>query len=173
MRTDHQLKTGCRAAVAQARRITEQITPLETDCGALCGARCCGGDENTGMELFFGESSPELTVKTGSDGVLVAVCNGTCSRNMRPLSCRIFPLYPVVSMGRRGIRVRAVIDPRAGGLCPLLNADNAQPTARFRHAVRRAGQRLARCRTLRREMERTGQLLSEIVLLNSRLTKEQ
>lgn len=34
----------------------EAVTPLKPfNCGRLCSARCCSGDENDGMGLFPGE----------------------------------------------------------------------------------------------------------------------
>lgn len=41
----------------QAYRILNDTTPLEVDCGQLCGARCCQseGEEESGMYLFPGE----------------------------------------------------------------------------------------------------------------------
>ena len=39
-------------AVLAARELLENLTPLKTDCGRLCQAACCQGDENTGMLLF-------------------------------------------------------------------------------------------------------------------------
>ena len=33
------------------------LTPLKSDCGRLCGAVCCKGDDETGMLLFPGEES--------------------------------------------------------------------------------------------------------------------
>ena len=44
--------------VSRARRLLADLTPLQTDCGALCGGACCKGDEGTGMLLFPGEDTP-------------------------------------------------------------------------------------------------------------------
>ena len=48
-------------ALLAARDLLEQVTPLSTDCGALCGAACCqdSPDEDSvaGM-LLFPEEAP-------------------------------------------------------------------------------------------------------------------
>lgn len=36
----------------KAYRMLEKLTPLQGDCGKLCGSRCCGGDDSRGMLLF-------------------------------------------------------------------------------------------------------------------------
>ena len=46
---------------------------------------------------------------------LLVICPGTCRREERPLSCRIFPLLPLP--GETGIRVQT--DERARAVCPL------------------------------------------------------
>ena len=119
-------------------RILDDATPTGSDCGLLCGARCCDGGPGDGMLLFPGEEL--LYQKTGlPDGwtigesrirlpgrdkpVAILVCSGTCDRRLRPLSCRIFPLLPRVD-ARGGIRLEP--DLRALPLCPLLtSAGNA------------------------------------------------
>lgn len=64
-------------------KIIKDYTPLTVDCGVLCNHACCKGDENTGMLLFpFEETS--LDVKITEDGNRLAVCNGSCDRNIRP-----------------------------------------------------------------------------------------
>ena len=44
-------------AVRAARELLRDVTPLKTDCGKVCGARCCRSleGEETGMLLFPGE----------------------------------------------------------------------------------------------------------------------
>ena len=99
-----------REAVEKARECLEKVTPLESDCGELCAARCCRSleGEETGMLLFPGEEEryqhmEGWKVLSGSAGNVV-VCPGRCNRNERPLSCRIFPLLPVVRKGEIVIR---------------------------------------------------------------------
>ena len=75
--------------------ILGELTPLKADCGQLCGCACCKGDDKTGMRLFPHEESALNIIETSSN-VRLAVCNGTCDRNKRPLACRIFPFFPTV-----------------------------------------------------------------------------
>ena len=48
--------------VLQARALVGGLTPLKSDCGALCGAACCQADEDGqgGMYLFPGEEARAL-----------------------------------------------------------------------------------------------------------------
>lgn len=107
-------------------RILKNTTPLKYDCGLLCNSKCCAGDQNSGMclfpgeELMFDKMESFLNIrkdKLSNTDVLFAVCNGTCNRKYRPLSCRIFPLVPY--LGQDG-RLTIIEDPRAKYLCPLL-----------------------------------------------------
>jgi len=100
------------------------VTPIKADCGKLCGAACCKGDSDTGMYLFPNEAvmlgSTDHKIKDVS-GRKLFVCDGTCDRNFRPLSCRIFPLIPYVdSEGRLSV----IFDQRAKGICPIAHAND-------------------------------------------------
>ncbi len=101
--------------VSAARALIGSLTPLSQDCGALCGAACCRPDEdgNGGMYLFPGEDWAG-EIRAG-DFAPVAVCDGHCARETRPLACVIFPLTPVFSDGKWKVRM----DARARALCPL------------------------------------------------------
>lgn len=109
-----------------ARSRLNSKTPLKWDCGSLCSAECCKGDKSTGMLLFPGEeklladSGFEL-IRVGAGGKerFLAVCAGKCRRRERPLSCRIFPLFPFVYEQRGEVKLRVIFDPRARGICPL------------------------------------------------------
>lgn len=107
----------------------ESVTPLEVDCGKLCNGACCEvTDEITGMYLFPFEEceynplpkwskiyDTDFEWKSGKMAPLFT-CDGTCERDKRPLSCRIFPLVPYVHPGER---MRIIMDPRGKGICPL------------------------------------------------------
>lgn len=119
--------------------LLRSVTPLEFDCGRLCNGKCCKGDEKTGMLLFPGEEAlidPDINVIETESGEKIAVCNGTCDRNRRPLSCRIYPLFPVVSEDGS---VNVIFDLRAD--CPLASG-SYKFTRRFVKAVRRVGKYL-------------------------------
>ena len=113
-------------------KMLDDVTPLIVDCGGLCNGACCkGGEEISGMYLFPGEKimykdMPEwaeicesnFTYDNGRRTELI-VCNGTCERYLRPLSCRIFPLIPYA---KRGEKLKIIMDIRAKGVCPLAKA---------------------------------------------------
>lgn len=106
-------------------------TPLFGDCGELCGKACCESDDSiddeTGMYLFPGEKAlflnrPNFKVVSSdftyeNDKLAdIVICKGPCTRDARPLSCRIFPLIPYF---RKDSGLKIIIDPRAKHLCPL------------------------------------------------------
>ena len=135
------------AAVSAAREKLNQATPLKKDCGRVCGARCCRPmeGEETGMLLFPGEAEayagkPGWQVRKTARGDRV-ICPGTCDRDERPLSCRLFPLLPLIADGG-GIRV--VTDLRAKAVCPLARQGKSAMDPAFAEAVREAGEILAR-----------------------------
>ena len=134
------------AAVSAAREKLNNVTPLKKDCGRVCGARCCRPleGEETGMLLFPGEAEAyaELegwTVRHAAQGDIV-VCPGTCNREERPLSCRFFPLLPLI--GDDGA-IRVVMDQRARAVCPLARQGKSALDPAFIDAVREAGKLLA------------------------------
>ena len=103
-------------------------TPLLVDCGKLCNGACCESDDNeeTGMYLFPGEkalfeNNPEFKIVSSEfeyNGKCaeILICKGHCDRNIRPLSCRIFPIIPYI----KGNDFELIFDPRAKSLCPLV-----------------------------------------------------
>ena len=134
------------AAVSAAREKLKNVTPLKKDCGRVCGARCCRPleGEETGMLLFPGEAEAYAdregwTVRRASQGDMV-VCPGTCDREERPLSCRLFPLLPLI--GNDG-EIRVVTDLRARAVCPLARQGKSALDPAFIEAVREAGELLA------------------------------
>lgn len=121
-------------------KMLENVTPLRADCGVICNKNCCKGDENTGMLLFPFEETA-LKVKE-ENGLRVAVCDGTCLRSERPLSCRLFPFFPVMNIEGD---IEAVIDARGYGICPLTeHQSEIKFSRRFLRSVRRVGRILYR-----------------------------
>ncbi len=125
----------------RAYALLEDVTPLTTDCGAVCDGRCCRESaDSEGMLLFPGEEA--LLADTGftirpAEGGYLLTCDGTCDRAKRPLSCRIFPLFPLLTAEGR---VKAVYDPRGWRLCPLVRECAHVPLDRdFVRTVRRVG----------------------------------
>ena len=134
------------ATVSAAREKLKNVTPLKKDCGRVCGARCCRPleGEETGMLLFPGEAEAYdgkagFEVRKTARGDLL-ICSGICDREDRPLSCRLFPLLPVI--GDDG-KVRAVTDLRAKAVCPLARQGKSAMDPAFADAVREAGEILA------------------------------
>ena len=120
--------------------VLRRTTPLDFDCGKICNGKCCKGDEKTGMLLFPGEEKlidPDINVIETENGDKLAVCNGSCDRNRRPLSCRIYPLFPVVT--DEGY-VKVCFDYRAD--CPLSANNDYEFNKGFIKAVKRVGKYL-------------------------------
>lgn len=132
-------------AVQTARELLKTLTPLRTDCGRLCQGACCQGDEGTGMLLFPGEESlyaycdfarivPADFMLGGAQAKLF-VCAGHCPRDMRPLACRLFPLFlAFLKSGKTKVRM----DTRAASVCPLCDYGVIGLDGEFVDAARRA-----------------------------------
>lgn len=117
------------------------LTPLKADCGQLCEGACCKGDEDFGMRLFPHEES-YLNVRELEDGGRLAVCDGTCNRDERPLACRIFPFFPTID--EEG-EIFVEPDPRARNVCPLVvYIDDIVFDQKFFKALEKVGKLLAK-----------------------------
>lgn len=104
-----------------------ETTPLCVDCGKLCSGACCESDDNeeTGMYLFPGEEklfigNPDFRIIDSQflysgKRAKILICKGVCDRNIRPLSCRIFPIIPYIKEDKFSL----IFDPRAKSVCPL------------------------------------------------------
>ena len=127
-----------------ARKLLENITPLKTDCGRVCGGACCRSLEGdmTGMLLFPGEEDFYEDAEGFSmqpvPGGLLLTCSGTCDRALRPLACRMFPLLPLVR--EEGIRV--AVDARSRAVCPLSRHGKDGLDSAFVQAVQQVGELL-------------------------------
>lgn len=111
-------------------RLTDNVTPLPIDCGQLCNCSCCKGDEDMGMYLFPGErvmyeklpswaKISKCGIVLGGEKVDFISCAGSCDRSLRPLACRIFPLFPFIDIDGS---LKIIMDPRGKGICPLAKA---------------------------------------------------
>jgi hypothetical protein len=106
--------------IESAYELIAGLTPLKSDCGMLCDSACCKSrgymvlfpNEKELMDKHFDVSVKQLP---NYGAVYSAVCEGNCNRQIRPLSCRIFPLAPKVIDGMVYVR----LDPRARNVCPL------------------------------------------------------
>ncbi|MBQ8954764.1 MAG: hypothetical protein IJ048_11680 [Clostridia bacterium] len=128
----------------QARALLAGVTPMNRDCGRICGAACCQPDEDGkgGVFLFPGEAEligggwAQLSrVESGPGDGLMLTCGGTCDRNRRPLGCMIFPLTPEVD-GEGHVSMR--FDARARPVCPLLRNGLMGLRTDFREAAQQA-----------------------------------
>lgn len=116
------------------RKRLNRLTPLPFDCGRLCGGACCTGDSDTGMYLFpfeeqfykgkrgFKIFDSELLMQNGTP-IKIISCTASCLRSLRPVSCRIFPLFPYF---KKGSVPKAIIDPRAKGVCPITYPESSR-----------------------------------------------
>mgnify|MGYP003290760471 CR=1 FL=1 len=112
----------------KAYSLLEDLTPIPADCGKLCESACCKSpdEEEAGMYLYYKEevmlkNYPDIKIEETDftyDGMSakIAICDGTCDRHFRPLSCRIFPLVPYK---KENSPLTIIIDPRAKAMCPL------------------------------------------------------
>lgn len=131
----------------EAYDVLRKATPLKADCGKLCGGLCCKGDGDTGMELFCGEEellseAENFKITKTGDGRTLLVCDGTCDRNLRPLACRFYPLFPLVREENGKDVLEVIIDPRSKS-CPITSS-SIRIAGNFYAAVRRAGLYLMR-----------------------------
>lgn len=157
--------------LTEAREILAEITPLKRDCGRVCGRRCCSSPEgeDRGMLLFPGEEDLYENLEgwrilpAGLE--LLVICPGTCRREERPLSCRIFPLLPLP--GETGIRVAT--DERARAVCPLARQGKRCMDPAFAEAVGRAGEILMREPAQRAFLERLAEEQEELQAFRRRL----
>lgn len=124
--------------IAEARRILADVTPLEFDCGTLCGNLCCKDHApDVGVYLIPGElplfdgteewATFDFHSTMGYDfapswkhhrQIPFLKCTGLCAgeREKRPFECRTYPLLPY---RRADGDLEMRFSPWAGGVCPL------------------------------------------------------
>lgn len=161
----------------KAYEILYNETPLGFyNCGRLCDGLCCRGDES-GMWLFPGEDrlfrdKEGFTVceTEGNHGYPMVICSGECNRRERPLACRIFPLFPMVSEVDGEPDICVSVDPRAG-MCPLSHGSKPFDND-FVKAVRRAAQCMVRDPELYDYLKCVTEELEEIKYLKNLLKQE-
>ena len=124
-------------------RLLDRVSPIERDCGLLCGAVCCtcgeSGDE-LGIYLYPGEHKIhnkkddwlEWTVEAAEDydfpdswtgPVYFVKCKTppVCPRKKRPCQCRTYPLAPYIS--EDGILEMVYNDEQLPYSCPLIDRE--------------------------------------------------
>lgn len=150
--------------ILKAYELMERVTPLSTDCGRLCSAKCCKGDENTGMWLFPGEEELlkdtegfEIKNCEGNFGYKMLVCGGKCDRKTRPLACRLYPYFPMID----GDSFDARADIRGISSCPLLY-NNVKVNYPFIRQVRKTARLLSRDEEIRTYILNINKILDDI-----------
>lgn len=148
----------------KAYELLERVTPLTYDCGKLCDGLCCQGDGQTGMHLFPGEEEIIRNVDgfsilncEGNHGYKMVVCNGTCDRKYRPLACRIYPCFPMIT--EDGFDVRT--DIRGIGSCPILR-ENIRIDYSFIRQVRKVARLFSGNKELKEYILNVNSTLDEI-----------
>jgi len=134
--------------------ILRNITPLPSDCGRICGKKCCSAQTGSGIYLFPGEEDffrqeeswcnvqthPEGVQHFTGRGTILLSCNGICPREKRPLACRLFPLAPYLDKSG-SLEIR--FDKDLLFICPLVrlgDIDILNPA--FRDGVRQVWEEL-------------------------------
>lgn len=124
----------------EAIDIIGDATPLNFNCGTLCSRACC---ECEGymmvfpgeMELLQGKDYSFNQANLISYGKIdVVTCDGTCDRDYRPFSCRIYPLAPKFIDGELFVR----LDVRGRPTCPLCHKSMSALNPNFIKKVKQA-----------------------------------
>ncbi len=126
-------------------RFLDKVSPVPYDCGALCGAACCGTSEteftgDMGIYLLPGEDAvhdraddwlrwsehdaSEYDFPDSWDGKVYFVkCKDAprCPRDKRPIQCRTFPLEPHFTPEGELVMVRCDWDLPYS--CPLIDGE--------------------------------------------------
>lgn len=159
----------------KAREMFDDLTPLRTDCGLTCGGACCRSlpGEETGMLLFPGEEAyyaglEGYRLQPTEQGTLL-ICSGRCERGDRPLSCRLFPLLPLL----REDGVKVATDLRARAVCPLAHQGKDALLPEFVAAVRQAGWLLAEDEVQRELLARLTRHQDELKALRRQFGRDQ
>lgn len=126
-------------------------TPLKEDCGKLCSNACCVDTEGEelGMYLFPFEEKmflkkdnfkiEESDLEFSGKCAKILYCKPYCKRNERPLSCRIFPLFPYITIEGD---LKIIVDPRGRTVCPLYKKEIKDFNPSFVRGVRHIGKLL-------------------------------
>ena len=137
-------------------RLLDKVSPIDGDCGKLCGSACCTvngqiAEEEMGIYLYPGEDKIhdksadwlEWTVERAEDydfpdswtgNIYFVRCKTPprCPRSMRPLQCRTFPLTPHLT--EDGMLLLIYNDEELPYICPLIE-NNAELNSDFVRAT--------------------------------------
>lgn len=145
-------------------RLLDRVSPVDYDCGTLCGAACCMVESEPDMEMgiyllpgedkihrregegyrWTEESTEEFEFPESWKGkVFFLHCMNPphCQRSLRPIQCRTFPLLPHLT--EEGELIMIYDDTEVPYECPLieealpLNDDFVKATTMvWRHLIR-------------------------------------
>ena len=118
-----------------------------------------------GEEDFYEDAEGWRILPAGRE--LLLICPGECDREARPLSCRIFPLMPLMG-DAGGVTVRT--DERARAVCPLAKTGKRGMDPAFVQAVLEAGELLMAEPAQRAFLQRRAEEQEELKALRKALT---
>ena len=156
------MKSTIRKSTYQAiYRLLDRVSPLETDCGILCGSTCCTyTDQDAEMGIYLLPGEEKLYTKKedwlkwtvekaenfdfpqswrGNVFFIKCVTPPHCPRKSRPLQCRFFPLTPHIT--EDGILHLILNTTKLPYTCPLI-AEKRPLTAAFVQATYTVWKRL-------------------------------
>ena len=158
-------------AIKTAYGFLKYSTPLRLDCGKLCSQSCCN-EEEKGMLLFPGEENlfkndDDFVIHKDEKGRNVLFCDGFCDRQKRPISCRIYPLFPYTYEENGEVFLKVIYDIRGINSCEIVNK-HLKVKRRFISDVRKAGKVLLedeKCRDFLLDISRE---IDDIIKLNEK-----
>lgn len=148
-------------------RLLDQVSPLDHDCGILCGSACCGEPmepDTTEFELGIYLLPGEHKIHDKKDPWLIWTKERTadydfpeswrgkvyfvrcrdctaCKRQLRPIQCRTFPLHPHLTEDGRLAMI--MNDMKLPYSCPLISQPDQYPLdSRFIKATHTVWSRL-------------------------------
>ena len=147
-------------------------TPLNFDCGRLCN-RCCCKDTEKGMILFPDEekrfeNNDDFEIIKDIKNRNLLFCNSFCERKLRPISCRIYPLFPYTYEESGELKQKIVLDLRGANSCVIID-ENMKLQKSFIANVRKVGKILLRDEKCRQMLLEISKEIDDIIAINEML----
>lgn len=158
---------------SKAYSLLDNTTPCRFDCGELCGKACCQNNanfaQNNGMLLLPYEKeyisslgAYSFSFEDSKDGTYL-ICLGSCERQFRPISCRIFPYYPSFS---DGLKFNLRSDIRAISICPIISSKKfIRPNVYFLRNFKKSIKILLSHDEIKRELLKTSEFIDSLYSL--------
>ena len=113
-------------------RLLNMVSPIDSDCGKLCGAVCCADTEDEDIGIYLMPGEEVLHEREGGwlewdesdvEDMVYVKCPGAehCRRDVRPIQCRTFPLMPYLS--EEGELEMLYDDNELPYFCPLIEEE--------------------------------------------------